>query len=84
MTAQLVPFPQSSLANIPTKLRELADAYEKHPEVKSHLVVIALEDGKPVEAFGLGAGTDAGLSLAMVIRARSVLTQLLLDNAGDC
>lgn len=77
----LVPFPQMSLADIPTQLRKLADAYEQNPGVCANLVLIALEDGKPITVHGLGNGTDSGLALAMTIRARTVLVELLLRGA---
>lgn len=79
MTAKLIQLPQSSLADIPTQLRKLADAYEASPEARVNIVLVVREDEGPVCVYALGARTDAGLQLAMLTRARSVLVAQALD-----
>ncbi len=74
-----IPFPNMSLADLPGQLRRLADAYELADCRGIHVVLIEHHDGGATEVFGLGKGTDTGLSLAMAIRARSVLVELLLQ-----
>jgi hypothetical protein len=81
VSLQLLEFPRASLEDIPAQLRKLADAYEQNPKVRPHVVLITREDDHPIEVFGLGAGTDTGLALAMTIRARTVLVDLLLSEA---
>jgi hypothetical protein len=76
-----IPLRSASLADIPTQLRKLADAYEQNPKVRPHVVLITREGDRPIEVFGLGAGTDTGLALAMTVRARTVLVDLLLSGS---
>jgi hypothetical protein len=79
MSLNVVDFPNQSLADVPAKLRDLADLVAEKHFGETETVVVVLKTDTHLEVFGLGAEADGTVAHYLLQCAARKIEDALLE-----
>ena len=79
---KVLDFPNNSLADIPQKLRDIADAIEEGHFGTAQVCLLVLETDAVFEVFGLGTEADGNRAHYLLSCAQRKLEKPFLESKG--